>query len=269
MNNIFTQRVNCWNDTLYISNYLLPLPPSSLKLKYDNNFKYYKKYEKSNIKFFDMDTIDCCLLHSPNALVLNLADDNFPGGSVAMGSGAQEEALFRRTNYCNSLKIETYPIRNNEVIYSPDILVIKASEKDNWKLLDINNLPKISFIACPGIKHPDTIIIDGEPSLKENDVSILKAKIQTIIQTAIKFNHDTIIFGALGCGAWKNPSKHVAKIFKEVLEMYNGTILNFYFAIMSTTDDNYIVRNHTNNKIKNIDIFKSIFTLSDDEFSFS
>jgi uncharacterized protein (TIGR02452 family) len=260
MTNVFVKRMDCWNDTLNIATYLLPLPPPSLKIKYDDTFSNFKKYEKSNIKFFDMDAIDCCLIHAPNALVLNLADDNFPGGCVAMGSGAQEEALFRRTNYCSSLKIELYPIKNDEIIYSPKISVIKTNENTGWKLLDINSHPTVSFIACPGIKYPDTIIVNEEIKLKENDVDILKNKIITIIQTAIKFNYETIIFGALGCGAWRNPAKHVAQIIKEVLHNYDGFILNFYFAIMSTTDDNYIVRNHNEDSRKNIDIFKDVFT---------
>ena len=189
-----------------------------------------------------MDTIDCCLLHSPNALVLNLADDIFPGGSVDVGSGAQEESLFRRTNYCASLKIELYPIRKDEIIYSPEISVIKTSENTSWGL--INNL-KISFIACPGIKYPETI--RNQTRLNEKDTKILKRKIKLIIQTAIRFNHDTIIFGALGCGAWRNPIKHVAEIFRDVLQKLDGTLLNFYFAIMTT------------NSNKTIDIFKDVF----------
>jgi len=260
MTNIFLQRIDCWNNTLNISK-VLESPPKSIKIEYDSNFNYNKKYEKTNIKFFDMDSIDCCLVYSPKALVLNLADDNFPGGCVSMGSGAQEEALFRRTNYCSSLKIELYPIRNNEVIYSLQISVIKKNENTGWQLLDLNNLPKISFIACPGIKYPDIIEVDDEKKLNEDDTKILKNKIKTIIQTAIKFNYDTIIFGALGCGAWKNPIKHVAEIFKEVLQIYDGSILNFYFAIMNTTDENYTVRNRNKDSRKTIDIFKNVFEL--------
>jgi len=259
-NDIFMRRINCWNDTLYISNNLISLPPPSCKIKYTKNFNYPKKYEKSNICFFDMDTIDCCLQYAPDALVLNLADDNFPGGCVNMGSGAQEESLFRRTNYVSSLKIQMYPIKNDEVIYSPGISVIKTSENSGWKLLnDLNKLPKISFVACPGIKHPETIIIDGEEKLKDTDVDILGQKITTIIQTAIKYNHDTIIFGALGCGAWRNPIKHVAEIFRKILQDHDGQVLNFYFAIMTTTSNNYIVKNHTKNTQNTIDIFKHIF----------
>jgi uncharacterized protein (TIGR02452 family) len=260
LDDIFTKRVDCWKNTLHISTYLLPLPPPSLKIKYADTFPTSKRYEKSNIKFFDMDAIDCCLVHAPNALVLNLADDNFPGGCVSVGSGAQEEALFRRTNYCSSLKIELYPIQKDEIIYSPNISVIKTNEKKEWKLVDIHSCPKVSFIACPGIRYPDTIIVDNEIQLQESDVDILQKKIITIIQTAITFKYETIVFGALGCGAWRNPSKHVAQIMKEVLGDYDGCVPNFYFAIMNTTDENYIVRNHNKDPIKTIDIFKAVFT---------
>ncbi len=257
--NIFEQRIKCWNETLEISN-MIPLPPPSIKVKYQNDFTFHKKYPRSNIKFFDIDSIDCALLESPNALILNLADDNFPGGCVQMGSGAQEESLFRRTNYCKSLKIEMYPIKNDEVIISPNISVIKTDEKSGWKFFNKNNLPKVSFVACPGIKYPETIVVNDEKRLNETDAETLKNKIKTIVQSAIKYNYDTIIFGALGCGAWKNPVKHVAEIFKEVLELYDGAILNYYFAIMTTDANNYIVRNHDNgNGMKTIDIFRRIF----------
>jgi uncharacterized protein (TIGR02452 family) len=254
MDNTVVKRINCWKDTLHKSKNL-SLHSPSVKIKYDNNLvkNYNKKYENSNINFYDMDAIDCCLLHAPNALVLNLADENYPGGSVDVGSGAQEEALFRRTNYCSSLNVELYPIRNDEVIYSPGISVIKTNEQTEWDLLDINNLPKISFIACPGIAYPETIIVNDEKKLNKTDVKILKMKIVTIIQTAIKFNHDTIIFGALGCGAWRNPVKHIAQIFKQILHIYDGCVLNFYFAILSTPNKNKIVGE------KNVDIFKNVF----------
>jgi len=216
----------------------------------------------THIEFFDMDAIDCCLTHAPNALVLNLADDVFPGGCVAMGSGAQEESLFRRTNYCCTLTSDMYPIKPNEAIYSPDVSVFKTSERTGWEMLDMDPLPKISFIACPAIKYPATIVMEGETRLNETDVDTLKRKIETILQTAIHFGHDTIIFGAMGCGAWRCPAKHVAQIFKEVLTEYDHCAQNYYFAIMNTTDDNYIVRDRSNNKgpVKTIDIFRDVFS---------
>ena len=186
-----------------------------------------------------------------------MADNNFPGGSVELGSGAQEESIFRRTNYHKTLTIDMYPLKNDEAIYSTDVSVLKSDESTNWLLL--KDPSKISLIACPGVREPYCQVVKGEKRLNDNDTQILKNKIRTIIQTAVKYNHDSIIFGALGCGAWRNPIKHVAEIFKEVLEEYDGVILNYYFAIMTCTSGSYIVKNYDISDMTTIEIFKSVF----------
>jgi len=81
-----------------------------------------------------------------NPGVLNLASRQNPGGGVLNGAGAQEENIFRRTNLFMSLyrfahyaenygikKSENnYPLnRNTGGIYSGNITVFRASEKNN------------------------------------------------------------------------------------------------------------------------------------------
>jgi uncharacterized protein (TIGR02452 family) len=266
MSNIFTGRINCWVDTQKIAA-TIQEPPPATKIQYDPGYSALKTCAKSEIKFFDMDSIDCALAHAPDAVILNLADDNFPGGCVALGASAQEEAIFRRTNYCSSLKIpqpnnNLYPIRDGEAVYSPEISVIKTSEADGWQLIPAANRPKVAFIACPGLKYPYTKLVDGEPRLTPIDVERLKNKIRVIIQTAAKFGHQTIILGAVGCGAWRNPIKHVAEVFAELLlGEYNGVIPNYYFAILTTDDRNSIMRNRGNSSRRTIDIFRDVFSL--------
>ena len=99
MNNDYYLNIQCRNNTRKICEEENLMPHKSLKLSFDKNFKYNKKYKKSNIKIFNMDTIKFSVLHCHNPLVLNLADNNRPGGCVDSGSRAQEESLFRRTNY--------------------------------------------------------------------------------------------------------------------------------------------------------------------------
>ena len=281
--NPFTARIECWEDTLYMSQLLEKSIPASIsvKVRYDPDFTYEKQCDHSYIYFVNKDSIDCCLEHAPKALVVNLADDNFAGGCVAQGSGAQEESLFRRTNYVSSLKQELYPILADEAIYSPDVLVLKTNESSGWELLNpghthgkieewSHGLPRIAFIACPGIKYPETLsmpLTDASGNeteamgerLQEADVDILKKKIKTILQTAIRQGHDSVILGAMGCGAWRNPIDHVAEIFKSVLREWDGCLSHIYFAILHTTDDNYIVRRFNSEKKKTIDIFKQVF----------
>ena len=242
------KRILCWEDTKKISK-RIEKPDDSIKLKYRDDQILYKVSKKSSLYFYDMDTIDCALMFQ-RPLVLNLADDFFPGGYVSEGSEAQEESLFRRTNYYQTLKKEMYPIKNDECIYSPNVSLLKKNEYENWSLYDNNNkheFKKLDFIACPGIKYPETIIKQGIEYLNDHDVQLLKIKIRLIIQCALTYHHNVIIFGALGCGPWLNPIHHVATIFQEVLKEYDGTILTFVFAILTT------------NKKRMIDYFRDAF----------
>ena len=71
-----------------------------------------------------------------------------------------------------------------------------------------------------------------------------------------------MILGALGCGAWRNPIKHVAEIFQELLlGELAGCIPRYYFAIPTTDDRNSIMRNRYKATERTIDIFKSVFGL--------
>ena len=253
----YTARMRCWEDTEKRSK-LMSKPETSVKIEYKNEI-FNKRYLRSNVRFFDMDTIDCAIkCKEMNPLILNLSDDDYAGGYVSSGSGAQEESLFRRTNYCQSLLQHFYPILNNEAVYSPNISVIKSSELTKWTSIPENEVPQLCFVACPALKYPETIIKKKEVKLLPEDVETLKNKIRLIIQIAIEKKHETIIFGAMGCGAWRNPVKHVAEIFKSVLNECDGVILDYYFAIMTTQDDTYQFRKRDR---PSVEIFADVFRL--------
>lgn len=233
-------------------------PPPSVKSVYSSNCAFTKKYEKSRVRFYNSDCIDLALsILDLNPLVLNLSDDLAAGGCVASGSGAQEESLFRRTNYFQSLLQSFYPIEPNEVVYSPNITVFKTSERTNFELMPINERQKLSFVALPGLNCPNTDTKNNEKRLLDEDVQILKMKIKLIIKIAVDNNHETIILGALGGGVWMTPRRHLAEIFKEVLEECDGVVLNYYFAIMTTTDDNMVKKGSANTPT--FDIFVDAF----------
>lgn len=254
------KRIDCWIDTQKLCKTIKSPSLPSKKFIY-NNEPFTKKYDKSTIRFYNIDCVDLALsMIDLNPLVLNLSDDKISGGWVSSGSVAQEESIFRRTNYFQSLLQNMYPIRPNEAIYSSGISVIKTSEKTNWEIIPTNEIQKLDFIACPGLKYPKTVVINNEKRLLDKDVKILKKKIKLIIQVAVKNNHNTIILGAIGAGVWGSPRKQVAEIFKEVLEEYDGVVLNYYFAIMTTNDDN---TDHNKDKIPTIDIFTEVFNIEE------
>ncbi|KAJ3050366.1 hypothetical protein HK097_008672, partial [Rhizophlyctis rosea] len=81
-----------------------------------------------------------------NPVVLNMANAEHPGGGWQWGAGAQEENMFRRSNYVMHLvTVEEkngrwgtkakYPIPEFGGIYSPDVVVFRGEEKDKYPFL--------------------------------------------------------------------------------------------------------------------------------------
>ena len=202
----------------------------------------------------DMDSIEAALMvHNKNPLVLNFADDVFPGGHVAMGSGAQEESLYRRTNYFTTLGHFTgfYPLEGTDVVYSSDVLVIKDLEFNLLK-----DFKPLCFIACPGLRHPSLLAGD---KLRTTDRELLKKRIETIFQVGYIYGHDALVLGALGCGAWNSPPEEVARVFKEVCEAWDGVFSTIIFPCFRVDTKDYIVKTRNSMKgICNFEVFSSV-----------
>ena len=254
----FFARIECWKDTQALAA-TSPAPPASEKLCFFS----------PEVSVEDADSIDCALryLHEGhNPVVLNLADDCFPGGCVDLGSGAQEESLFRRTNLCRTLDLSFYPIRDDELVYSPGVTVFKSSEAKDWVPLDAPSDVKLAFITCPGIKNPvldHPSINDDDPQaarLKPRDEARLRAKIRNVLRAARAKGHDVPVLGAMGCGAWRCPARHVAEVFKAVLaEEYElcSAFARVVFAVKARVDDMYITREVQ--RVDNHDVFCDVF----------
>ena len=126
----FNDRIQCWESTKKMCEQI-DNPPISIKYEFNNNFIFRKKY-KTHIFVVNYDSLDCGITLKEfkfNPVVLNMADTNFPGGCVDLGSGAQEESLFRRTNYFKTLNLTSsnhlYPLTENEAIYSKDEIQLR------------------------------------------------------------------------------------------------------------------------------------------------
>ncbi len=163
-----------------------------------------------------------------NPAVLNMASRSNPGGGVINGAGAQEETLFRRTNLFKSLyqfasfagkygipqSSHQYPLdRNFGGIYTPDATIFRESEKQGYKLMA--NPVQMSFITVAGMNRPD---IDRNNMIAPYHIEPVKNKISTILRIGLQHGHDSLVLGALGCGAFHNPPRHVARLFHEVFE---------------------------------------------------
>lgn len=185
--------------------------------------------------------------------VLNMASEKTPGGGVIRGSGAQEENLFRRSTLLWSLYRfapwhdeygvdgdplgRSYPIPETGGIWSPHVRVFRSSEESGYALLD--EPFEVSVISVAAVKNPPTVLEDGEERLTPADAERTLRKIRAILRIGSHSGATTLVLGALGCGAYRNPPRHVARLFHEVLgePEFDGVFEDLVFAVYDRTVD--------------------------------
>lgn len=188
-----------------------------------------------------------------NPAVLNMASRKNPGGGVVMGAGAQEETLFRRTNLFRSLyqfapfareygiapSNHQYPLEQNYGgIYTPGAILFREGEQQGYALMD--EPVTISFISVAGMNRPD---LTSDGMIADHHVGPIKNKIRTILRIGLLHHHDALVLGALGCGAFHNPPRHVAQLFHEVINEpeFKNRYRRIIFAIL---DDHNAYQKH-------------------------
>lgn len=243
-----------------------------------NSIFYSKKNDVSNFEKIACDTYievvnsDCLeegvrlLDLGYNPAILNMASRHYPGGGTTNGSIGQEEDIFRRTNIYRSLyqyapigkrfKIEMskdqYPMdRNYGGIYSPGITIFRESAQNGYALM---KQPRtVAFISVAGINRP-TLTSDG--MIDNAHLEMIKNKVRTILRIGLHNGHDSLVLGAFGCGAFRNPPKHIALLFYEVLkeEEFVNKYKHISFAILE--DSNSF---HKHNRLGNLRYFEQQF----------
>ena len=191
-----------------------------------------------------------------NPLLLNMANATTPGGGYRKGDGAQEENLFRRSDYFRSLDIELdnyltrrserfsrtsdcqeqrladqkriYPMEEFGAIYTSGLTVFRGPEDAGYPFMK-KPLQNVCAVAMAAYR---------EPQLQNNMLAPKYAvgtrkKIENIFAIAYHHKHDSIVLSALGCGAFKNPPDHVADLFQSVIEQYAGFFKLIVFAIIN------------------------------------
>ena len=74
---------------------------------------------------------------------------------------------------------------------------------------------RMSFIAVAGVNRP---ALASPERIAPELVEPIKNKIRTIFRIGLLYGHDSLVLGALGCGAFRNPPSHIACLFHEVME---------------------------------------------------
>ena len=175
-------------------------------------------------------------------LVLNFCSSINPGGGVVKGSRAQEEDLFRRSNYFQTLNRGNirYPLLECAV-YSPKVYIAKDT---NYKWLKQGIC--VSCIAAAAPRRPETHT-DAEGKRRFScieDKNLMLESIYTIFNIGILYGHDSLILGAWGCGAYYGPRDDIVDLFNEVLVARKNYFKKIGFGVLinnSNDQDNYEV----------------------------
>ncbi|CAF3410048.1 unnamed protein product [Rotaria socialis] len=188
-------------------------------------------------------------------LLLNMANATSAGGGYRKGDGAQEENLFRRSDYCRSLDVgldefqdepcerslctslcdldssfdsqKMYPMNEFGAIYTSGLTVFRQSEQTGYEYMQ-KPVHNVCALAMAAYRRPS---LDGD-MLKSKYAVGMRKKIENLFSIAYHHKHDCLVLSALGCGAFQNPPDHVAKLFRSVIEQYAGFFQSIIFAIV-------------------------------------
>lgn len=190
--------------------------------------------------------------------ILNNASRKYPGGSVIYGPGAQEEYLCKCSNYyiglfpfasthapystyVQNFSENTYPLdKNSGCCYVANVTVFRDKEETGYQLIE--KPWKMNVIAVPALDFPKCIKVNGENHLCQEDEIIVLDKIRTIFRIAKMHQQKNLVLSAWGCGAYKNPPKHIAELFKRTISIpeFCNFFNNITFAIScKDTNNNY------------------------------
>lgn len=240
-----TNNKDLCTETISLAKGLLEQYPEKVTTSVRNTVKYFDmrdiqisnnkmKGETTTVEIWYEDTADAGYAlqqEKLNPLIINMASNIKPGGGWRDGAIAQEEGLFYRSLYYLALEKpeKFYPLKAYECVYTPDVLFFRSKQDDGFRVLPPEEHCFLSCIAISAIRKP-TLKRDGTytPSQRR----MMKEKIRGIFKIGLKHGHDSLVLGAFGCGAFKNPPEQVAEIFREIIEEYMGYFKRIVFAIL-------------------------------------
>ena len=176
--------------------------------------------------------------------VLNFASAKSPGGGFLLGARAQEEYLARSSGLYACLvgnaMYDYHGMRLDDmysdwVIYSPDVPVFRD---DSGDLLE--SPYTVSVITSPA---PFAVAIrrDSPERLGELPVTFFH-RILKVLSVGLLHDHDSLVLGAWGCGAFENDATMVAGLFrKAILENFAGAYAKLLFAILDRSPEGRVI----------------------------
>jgi uncharacterized protein (TIGR02452 family) len=93
----------------------------------------------------------------------------------------------------------------------------------------------VAYGVFAAIHGPRLDTSSGRPRLSARDTAKTKEKIRTFFEMARQQGHQSVVFGAFGCGAYGNPPEHIAEIAMDVIK--NEFAHCFKEVVIAIVDD--------------------------------
>lgn len=201
---------------------------------------------KTLVSVIDSDTLDAVMrLNAAGASgsigVLNMASEKHVGGGFLSGAPAQEESLCRRTTLypcLQSVRDTCYPIPPTGILISPDVLVFRMGLEEDFKIMPWEECLFVTMISVAAIRRPP--VKNGRFEMPGHK-QLTTTKVRELLRAAFHAGCSTLVLGALGCGAFKNPPYEVAEIFYSVLneDEFRSAFQRIVFAIIDSENASY------------------------------
>lgn len=186
---------------------------------------------KTNVIDF---TLEIAKKHDPDTIaILNLANENSPGGGVKGGAKAQEEDICRCSTLYRYLKAARNGVEKGRFIPEHGCLVSPATIFKDANYDTIEKPVTITVLTAAGYCL-GTRVKKADADFKSSYVQGTLKKIYTAINAAKEHSKRVLVLGALGCGAFNNDPELVSELFCIVLGMeeFQGCFDQIYFSIM-------------------------------------
>jgi len=183
-----------------------------------------------------------CIREGLHPVMLNMANASRPGGGYKKGDGAQEENIFRRSNYYKALdnideseenRESIYPISLFGGIYTSNVTIFRGTEDKGYPYLEEPYQVDCLAVAAKRLKERPV-----DDILSPKDELLMRKKIITIFSIALNQGRDALVLSAFGCGAFHNPPSHVSRIFLSVLQEFSTFFKVVRFAVVDDHNSN-------------------------------
>ncbi len=213
-----------------------------------------------------------------NPAIINIVNDKYSDNNIENLEGVYDEILNLRTNFqCISRQNNNFPPKENEVIYTPQVIVLR-DEQLNPQM----NIYKVSFITINSnidklkileFTEDDDNISEISNSSDIGKVKItrilsvktyvfLKQKLELIFQTAHFAGNQVLILNDLGIVKDKLPYEDIVELLNSCILKYGHLFKEIVFALNSRTNEEQTFYDYLINKIV---IPQNIINKDDDE----